>query len=154
MLCNKCGAPNGDEAKTCNACGADLNLQKQQEANGGQNVQPQVVYVSAPGEDGQMQSQPQIVYYINPPKPTVPGRGMAIASLVLGILAIVCGGLVQGILAVVFGVVAKKKGYKDAMATTGIVLGILGIVFWIVLIIMFWDLYATLISTAMSISQY
>ncbi len=56
----------------------------------------------------------------------MPGRGMAIASLVLGILSLVCCGLLPGILAVIFGCVAQYKGNTSHMATAGIVCGIIG----------------------------
>ncbi len=60
-------------------------------------------------------------------------NGMAVASLVCGILSLVliCFGmfawigLILGILAIVFGVVANKKG-KDGKATAGLVMGIVG----------------------------
>jgi hypothetical protein len=64
------------------------------------------------------------------------GKGMAIASLVLGILAVsccCCGGI-AGILAIVFGLCAKssmkRTGNYDgsAMATAGVVLGILSLI--------------------------
>lgn len=64
------------------------------------------------------------------------GKGMAVASLVLGILSIsccCCNGI-AAILAVIFGLCArssmKATGNYDgsAMATAGIVLGILGLV--------------------------
>ena len=63
------------------------------------------------------------------------GKGMAIAALVCGILSfLICPGLC-GILAIIFGIVAKKQGYKGAMATVGLVLGIVGIVAAIVVAI-------------------
>lgn len=60
---------------------------------------------------------------------------MAIASLVLGIISVVCSfigglnlvGLVVGIVGLVLGIVAKKKA-PSGMATAGIVLSIIGIV--------------------------
>ncbi len=60
-------------------------------------------------------------------------NGMAVASLVCGILSLVSIlfnmfawiGLVLGVLAIVFGVVANKNG-KDGKATAGLVMGIVG----------------------------
>ena len=60
------------------------------------------------------------------------GQGLSIASLVLGILAIITClvwyiGIVLGVLAVIFGVVSvKKRGRKKAIA--GIVTGSIGII--------------------------
>lgn len=64
-------------------------------------------------------------------------RGFAIASLVLGILSIVCCcltyvGLAMAIMAVVFAIVSRgKMGYFDPLALTGLILGIIGVVFGI-----------------------
>jgi hypothetical protein len=75
-------------------------------------------------------------------------NGMAVASLILGIIAAILGillfplGIVCGILAIVFGFVGKgnaaRTGAGRGMAMAGIVLGIVGIVLallWIVFII-------------------
>ncbi len=62
------------------------------------------------------------------------GNGMAIASLVLGILGIVtccCSPwleLVLGILAVVFGIKGRQHEEGNSMATAGLVLGIITLV--------------------------
>lgn len=66
------------------------------------------------------------------------GQGLAVASLVLGILAIITClvwyiGIVLGVLAVVFGAVSiKKRGRKKAIA--GIVTGSIGIVLSLLII--------------------
>jgi hypothetical protein len=61
--------------------------------------------------------------------------GMAIASLVLGILSITCIGLIGTILAVVFGILSRKKIKEsggalkgEGLALAGIILGIAGAV--------------------------
>ena len=73
--------------------------------------------------------------------------GKAVASLVLGIVGLICSGcLVLSILAIVFGVLAKNEirdsgGAKKGagMAQAGFILGIVGIV----LAIGYWILVAT-----------
>ncbi|MBR6959128.1 MAG: DUF4190 domain-containing protein [Clostridiales bacterium] len=61
------------------------------------------------------------------------GKGLAVASLICGILGIVGGccityvGVGLGIAAIVMGVVAKKKGQRG-MATAGLILGIISTV--------------------------
>lgn len=50
--------------------------------------------------------------------------GMSVASLVLGIVGLIVFAIPCGILAIIFAVLAKKKG-KNAMATAGLVLGII-----------------------------
>ncbi len=65
------------------------------------------------------------------------GKGMAIASLVLGIVALAIGwccciGLICGILAIVFSCISKKRdGRFSGMALAGLILGCAGIVGYI-----------------------
>lgn len=62
-------------------------------------------------------------------------RGFAIASLVLGILSLVCccisyAGLVMATLAIIFAIVSRKKmGYFDSLAIAGLIVGIIGVIF-------------------------
>ena len=69
---------------------------------------------------------------------------MAVASLVLGIISVVCSfigglnfvGLVLGIVGIVLGVLGKKKTpEKSGMATAGIVLSIIGVVLTAIILI-------------------
>ena len=67
----------------------------------------------------------------------VPSKGAAIASLVCGIVSIVCWFFgVTSILSLVLGIVglilagnAKKAGYNDGLRTAGFVLSLLGTIF-------------------------
>lgn len=74
-------------------------------------------------------------------------RGWSVASLVLGILSVLCccityGGLIMGVLAIVFAVISRRNlGYFDGMAIAGLVVGIIGTVFGISIVIS--DLYLT-----------
>ena len=57
-----------------------------------------------------------------------PGKGLAIASMVVGIVAFLTGwtpfwGLAVGITAVVLGIIGLKKGGEKGLAITGIVTG-------------------------------
>lgn len=66
------------------------------------------------------------------------GKGMAIAAMVLGIVAIVlcCIWYISipcGIIAIVLGILYNKKGTKSGMATAGIVCGIIGIVLVVII---------------------
>ena len=67
------------------------------------------------------------------------GRAMAVSSLVLGILGLICscvpiGGLPLSVVGIVLGAISKKKG-QDGMATAGIILCIIGIVLAIIAMI-------------------
>ncbi len=63
------------------------------------------------------------------------GKGLAVASLVLGIVGAVMGccfyivGIGCGIAAIVMGAIAKKKGQRG-MATAGLILGIIATVIY------------------------
>lgn len=77
-------------------------------------------------------------------------KGMAIASLVCGILSVTCccGGWLPSILAIVFGIISKnRKKDNNSMALTGIILGAIGVVFSIAgIIIMASGTYAELMN--------
>ena len=65
-----------------------------------------------------------------------PQHGMAVASLVLGIIGIVCCTPLS-ILSLVFAIVAKKSGNTEGITTAGLVLGIIGICLIIISIIVY-----------------
>ena len=65
----------------------------------------------------------------------VPGTGLAIASMVLGIISFLCYPIITGVLAVIFGAVAKNKGCTSGMATAGIVCGIIGVALWLLMMV-------------------
>jgi len=72
-----------------------------------------------------------------PYRPQGQGRGLAIAALVLGILALlstptVLGGVLFGLLGLVFGIIATVKARRGTaagggMAITGLILAVLGL---------------------------
>lgn len=133
MLCNHCGAENQQDAKFCAGCGADLTEQSQ--------VQAQQMYNQPDYQQQQMYNQPdyqqpsyqQPMY--QPAETGDPGRGFAIASLILGIVSFLCLPAITGVLGIIFGIVAKNKGSKSPMAIAGIICGAIGIVLWIVMLI-------------------
>ena len=68
-------------------------------------------------------------------------RGWSVASMVLGILSILCcclsyGGLIMGALALVFSFISRRNlGYFDGMGISGLVMGIIGVVFGIMIVL-------------------
>ena len=75
-----------------------------------------------------------------------PGNGMAIASMVMGILSlvfwlVVLGYVIFAPLGIIFGIVAKKQGYPGGMATAGLVMSIIsiatGALYWVVCVCFF-----------------
>ena len=67
-------------------------------------------------------------------------KGLSIAAMVLGIVAVVCTciwwiSIPCSILAIIFGIIGKKKGGKG-MAKAGFILGIIAIALYVLLIIL------------------
>ena len=136
MFCTQCGASQDDNARFCTVCGAPL-----------QQAQPTPVAVEEPApvaeQPAPVVEQPAYTQPAQPVQPTyaqpqqkVPGKGFAIAGMVLGIVSLVtfwCYGFIAGILGIVFGGVAKSKGFKGGMATAGIVCGAIAIGMWLVM---------------------
>jgi hypothetical protein len=69
-------------------------------------------------------------------------NGKAIASLVLGILGLFCVGWPAGIAAIILGRIAKREiqagnGTGDGMATAGFIMGIISVVIYGLLTILY-----------------
>ncbi len=116
MFCNQCGKENPDNVLSCVHCGGPLAP-----------VQPTYA-----GQQSGPYGMPQ---YGVPTPPTAPETsGKATASMVCGILSLVCFGFLTGIPAVILGHISKSeiknsagrlKG--DGMATAGLILGYISI---------------------------
>jgi hypothetical protein len=91
-------------------------------------VQPQVYVQETTYSDASGgQTRVDQVYMQAPAKQT---NGLAIASLVCGIAGL-CIGL-AAIVAIITGVMGRKNPVNRGMATAGLVLGIVGIVGWVI----------------------
>lgn len=115
-----------------------------------QPVQPTQPVYGQPNQPVYSQpNQPVQPMYAQPVQQKVPGKGLAVAGMVLGIVSLVlfaCYGFIAGILAIIFGAVAKGKGYKGGMGTAGIVCGAISIGIWILLFLFAESLIASLVS--------
>lgn len=147
MFCPNCGANQADGARFCQNCGAPMIYSAGVQA-------PQPTYVAV--------------------RQKVPGRGMGIAAIVLGIVGVFYGFVMAiaasalsdidrvasnmrpnvdvrvssafvvpiimlaslSIMALAFGSSAVKKGYKNGISTSGIVLGIIGIALYVIALIL------------------
>ena len=130
MFCSNCGTQNGADAAFCVGCGTKLTAQ--------QSVPVQQQYYQPPL---QPMYQP---YYYQPPAP-VPGKGMGVAALVLGIIGLVTGtvcacgcaclgGIIPAIVCIVglvLGIMAMNKskaaGFKNTKALVGVILSGVGL---------------------------
>ena len=121
MVCRNCGTYDDTGAKFCPNCGASL-------------AEQEAAPVTPAAEPAATAQNP--VFNNAPVQNTsYPGKGMAIAALVLGIVSFFCAPLITGVLGIVFGCVAKSQGYPGGMATAGIVCGIIGLILWVVMLV-------------------
>lgn len=116
MFCNQCGKENPDNVLSCVHCGGPL-------------ATAQPMYA---GQQPPPYGAPQ---YGVPTPPAAPETsGKATASMVCGILSLVCFGCLTGIPAIILGHISKSEIKKsggrlkgDGMATAGLILGYISI---------------------------
>lgn len=144
MSCKYCGAPIVEGEKFCRNCGNAIPVTETVEVE--TVSEPESVETTDTYEDSyenyyesseeDSYEQPQFENYDN--QTSGGGSGLAIASMVLGILSVVCCCLsfitvILGIAAVVCGVISIVKGYNGkGMAIAGIVTGGLGLLIGII----------------------
>lgn len=121
MFCSNCGANIPDDSKACSYCGVPVNQQQPQFQQPEQQVQPAY---QQPAYQSPAFSQPV------PRMTEMPGKGMGVASLVLGIVSLVMFciwylSLPCGIVGLILGVVsmnkAKAVGMRNGTAVGGMV---------------------------------
>jgi hypothetical protein len=61
-------------------------------------------------------------------------NGMAIASLILGIVGIFIANVICGALAIIFGFIARRRTGGQGMALAGIILGVIDILLFIIVL--------------------
>ena len=130
MVCKNCGSECEENTRFCTNCGADMTewpVQEQPTVSSPQPYQMDYQQPTVSSHQPYQQSSQQAA--------SAPGKGFAVASLVLGIVSFFCFAVVTGILAIIFGGVAKSKGYRGAMGTAGIACGIVGLALWLVMLI-------------------
>ena len=129
MICEKCGTFNNDEAVFCTTCGADLKNQAP--------VAPAAPVQQPPYQQNSYQNPYQQNPYQSAPvaQESMPGKGLAIAGMILGIISLLCFPYITGVLGIIFGAIAKSKGCTSGMATTAIVCGAIGVGLWLVMLV-------------------
>jgi hypothetical protein len=134
MFCAKCGTQVEQGSKFCQKCGTAVNPPPAEQYNG--SFQPAAAPAPQPTAPPSSDFQPVAV---------IKTSGMAVASLVLGIIGLVFNpALVPSILAIIFGAVGLGQiGKSNGMlkgkgqAAAGLVLGIIAIVITIIVIVLF-----------------
>ncbi|MBQ4618026.1 MAG: zinc ribbon domain-containing protein [Clostridia bacterium] len=159
--CPYCGIDVAADADYCEGCGSRLTPPTYAQSEQAAYVQPpyqapyqppyQAPYTAQPPYQSPYQPPYQPVYVVE--KPKIPGRGLGIASMVLGIIGVVysfslmietftlsdmrffeeeffatlLGPIlvfaVFPILALSFGGVARQRGYRNGVSTAGVALG-------------------------------
>ena len=65
-----------------------------------------------------------------------PGKVLALLSFIAGLVSVLCcSGVPFGIASIILGVIAKKQGNTTNKPTLGIVLGIIGLVLYVIMMI-------------------
>ncbi len=144
MFCPKCGTEI-TEGKFCPSCGTPVE-QTQQPSYEPASYEPPAYEPPAyeapsydPASPDQQPNYQQPPYSGNgyQPVPQQPQHGMAVASLVLGILGVLCcGSGLFSVLAIVFSSMAKKAGNQEKITSAGMILGIIGAVICVLAIIL------------------
>ena len=144
MFCPKCGTEI-TEGKFCPSCGTPVE-QMQQPSYEPASYEPPAYEPPAyeapsydPASPDQQPNYQQPPYSGNgyQPVPQQPQHGMAVASLVLGILGVLCcGSGLFSVLAIVFSSMAKKAGNQEKITSAGMILGIIGAVICVLAIIL------------------
>ena len=94
---------------------------------------------------------PYIVYQTTEDPPPSPLNGLAIASMVLGIVSLVltcmCCGMISwlpSLIGLILGIVARAKGNRSGMGVAGIVLNSIALLFaFIMVVLLFIGTYAS-----------
>ena len=122
MICPNCGKQNADGLRFCAECGTPLAPAAAPQQPAYQQPMQQPAY-QQPAYQQPMYQQPM-------QQPAVPGKGLGIASMVVGIVSLVCicfGWIciICAIVGVALGGVAlnkaKQAGVKNGMAVAGLV---------------------------------
>ena len=152
--CPSCGCNNEDDATYCVACGSPLLLTDGRSIvkedvppvdfnyneSAGADVPPADFSYSgdSAGDSGPISTSSSSAYGGNGDSSKQPGSGQAIASLVLGIISIVCivaswmylsiVSIILGIIGLVLASSAKKQGNKSGVRTGGFVTSLIGLI--------------------------
>lgn len=145
MICPKCGFNCTPGVKFCEKCGTPLEgAQPQYQQPQYQQPQYQQPQYQQPQYQQPQYQQP----YQQPYKQSVPGKGFGIASMVCGIVSLVLFciwylSIPCAIVAASLGVVgynkSKNAGFKNGMATAGVVTSVIALaltlIFWLLVIL-------------------
>ena len=131
--CPECGSRLDTDSRFCPNCGNELS-----------EFTSSSVMSNNPPPTQYPPSQPQVKYY----KPQSSEGNIA---LIFGILGFCFLPFIGSIIAIIFGAMARSKDRSNSTGTAGLVLGIIGILCWIIFIVV---ILASLFSMMYSYPYY
>ena len=161
-MCSSCGYNNEDDATYCAACGAPFSSAESESIvkadtppvdfnYGGpvnENTPPtdfNYSYNSPADDNGPVSTSGSSAYTENGNSSNQAGSGLANASLVLGIISILCivaswmylsiVSIILGIIGLVLASSAKKEGNKSGIRTAGFVTSLIGLILGVVCLV-------------------
>ena len=146
MFCNNCGNNCPDGTAFCTNCGSPLNTQ---------SAQPTFTEITP---ETSVYTQPDQTMYEQPAQTdgSVPGNGLGIAALILGIISLANLNFVAGIVGLVLAnkslAAAAAAGMTNSKASTGRKLSIAGIIVGSIALVLFIIIYIAYIAILVSFS--
>jgi hypothetical protein len=134
-FCPECGSQVDPDSRFCSNCGYELNefIPSSVESN----IPPPVQYVSSIPQNIASQSQVQPRYY-------QPSDTNGIVALIFGILGICILPIIGSIIAIIFGSMARSRDKDSVTGKVGLILGVLGILCWIIYFIFLFSMLFSL----------
>lgn len=129
--CPNCGTQIEGEWNACPYCGHNLQAERsiQTTPSSRQTIPSQIQHPPP-----QQHPPPTTVMYA--PRPN---NNLGIAALILGLLGLFIIPIIGSIVAIILGSIGKKNDDEPTMANWGLILGVIGLLCWIVLLIFFFS---------------
>lgn len=122
-FCPNCGTKIEGALRICPFCGDALQTEQ---AIATPQQPPVPSYQSIPSYN-QYPSQTPIVAH-----PTKKSNALGIVALVFSLLGLLILPIVGSIVAIITGAVGRNKDYSPGLATAGLVIGIIGLICWVI----------------------